>query len=80
MKAELLPLDLIDPGEWAEVADICGSPAWVGRMAEMGIRSGCKLQMLQQGQPCLLKVEGCRLSLRGECDCLILVRPLTLKK
>ena len=53
-----------------------GEPAWIGRMAELGIRSGCRLQVLQPGSPCLLSVGGCRLSLRGECACQVFVRPL----
>jgi ferrous iron transport protein A len=72
----LLPLELLGPGEWAEVHDVYGEPAWVGRMAELGIRNGCRLQVLQPGSPCLLAVGGCRLSLRGECACQVFVRPL----
>ena len=73
----LLPLELLGPGEWAEVHDVSGEPAWVGRMAELGIRNGCRLQVLQPGSPCLLSVDGCRLSVRGGCDvCQIFVRPL----
>jgi Fe2+ transport system protein FeoA len=45
-------------------------------MAELGVRSGCRLQMLQGGSPCLLRVEGCRLSLRGEASMQIFVRPV----
>jgi Fe2+ transport system protein FeoA len=73
----LLPLELLGPGEWAEVHDVTGEPAWVGRMAELGIRSGCRLQVLQPGSPCLLSVEGCRLSVRGDCVCQIFVRKTT---
>ena len=76
MNAELLPLELLGPGEWGEVEDVAGEPGWVCRMAELGIRHGCRLQVVQPGRPCLLQVEGCRLSLRGECDCQIFVRPV----
>jgi ferrous iron transport protein A len=72
----LLPLDLLQPGEWAEVAEVSGEPGWVCRLAEFGLRPGCRLQMLQGGCPCLLRVGGCRLSLRGECETQILVRPV----
>jgi Fe2+ transport system protein FeoA len=72
----LLPLDLLQSGEWADVAEVVGEPAWVGRMAELGVRRGCRLCMLQPGSPCLLQVGGCRLSLRGDCTVQILVRPL----
>ena len=73
----LLPLEMLQAGEWADVEDVSGEPEWVGRMAELGVRSGCRLQVLQPGSPCLLQVGGCRLCLRGECLMQILVRPLT---
>ena len=73
----LLPLELLGPGEWGEVQDVTGEPAWVGRLAELGIRSGSHVQVVQPGSPCLLNVGGCRLSLRGECACQVFVRPVT---
>jgi Fe2+ transport system protein FeoA len=66
---------MLRPGEWADVADVSGEPTWVGRMAEMGLRIGSRLRMLQSGCPCLFQLGGCRLSLRGECM-QILVRPV----
>jgi Fe2+ transport system protein FeoA len=72
----LLPLELLQTGEWADVADVSGEETWVCRMAELGVRAGCRLQMLRSGCPCLLQVGGCRLSLRGECALQILVRPV----
>jgi Fe2+ transport system protein FeoA len=72
----LLPLELLRPGEEAEVADVTGAPGWISRMAELGVRIGCRLRMLQGGCPCLFQVGGCRLCLRGEESMQILVRPL----
>lgn len=72
----LVPLELLGAGEWADVADVAGEPAWVGRMAELGVRAGCRLQVVQPGSPCLLQVGGCRLCLRGDCLMRILVRPV----
>jgi len=71
-----LPLDLLRPGEWADVTDIAGEETWVCRMAELGLRAGCRVQMLQSGTPCLLQVAGCKLCLRGCDSSQILVRPL----
>jgi Fe2+ transport system protein FeoA len=76
MQDTLLPLDLLRGGEWADVADVCGEPGWVCRLAELGVRIGCRLQVLQPGSPCLLQVGGCRLSLRGDGATQILVRPV----
>ena len=72
----LLPLDMLSAGERAEVADVSGDPSWVGRLAELGIRAGCKLQVLQPGSPCLLDISGCRLCIRGCDSSQILVRPV----
>ncbi len=73
----LLPLDMLSAGERAEVADVSGDPSWVGRLAELGIREGCKLQVLQPGSPCLLDISGCRLCIRGCDSSQILVRPVS---
>jgi Fe2+ transport system protein FeoA len=73
----LMPLDMLAAGEVAEVADVCGDSRWVGRLAELGIREGCRLQVLQPGSPCLLDISGCRLCLRGSDSSQILVRPVT---
>jgi ferrous iron transport protein A len=72
----ILPLDLLDSGTSAVVEDIQGEPHWVGRMAEIGIRQGCQLQVVRSGSPCLLQLQGCRLCLRGDDTTRILVRPV----
>jgi ferrous iron transport protein A len=74
----LLPLDSLRPGEWAEIADVTGEPKWVGRLAELGIRPGTLVKILQPGSPCLLEVDGCRLSLRLDFDLQIMVRPAAI--
>jgi Fe2+ transport system protein FeoA len=73
----LLPLDMLTAGETADVADVSGDPAWVGRLADLGIREGCRLQVVQPGSPCLLDIAGCRLCIRGCETSQILVRPVT---
>jgi ferrous iron transport protein A len=70
----LLPLECLRPGECAEVADVSGEVGWVCRLAELGVRVGCRLEMLRGGSPCLIRVGDSRLSLRGEWDTQILVR------
>lgn len=73
----ILPLDMLKAGETAEIAEVSGDSAWVGRLAEMGLREGCKLQVLQPGSPCLLKISDCRLCLRPADCSQILVRPVS---
>jgi len=72
----LLPLEYLRPGEWADVAEVIGEPGWVGRLAELGLRTSCRLLLLQPGWPCLLQIGGSRLSLRDEEGIRILVRPV----
>ncbi|MBM3994065.1 MAG: ferrous iron transport protein A [Planctomycetes bacterium] len=72
----MLPLELLNTGDWADVADVAGEPAWVNRLAELGVRIGCRLHVLQAGSPCLLQVGESRLSLRGDWATQILVRPI----
>lgn len=72
----LMPLDMLRAGEVAEVEEVSGQDSWVCRLAELGIRQGCRLRVVQPGSPCLLDVGGCKLCLRpGECS-QILVRPV----
>jgi Fe2+ transport system protein FeoA len=71
-----MPLELLNTGDWADVADVTGEPGWVSRLAEMGVRIGSRLRVLQAGSPCLLLIGESRLSLRGDWAMQILVRPV----
>jgi ferrous iron transport protein A len=73
-----MPLEHLHAGEWADVADVTGEAGWVTRLAEMGVRIGCRLLVLQPGSPCLLQIGESRLSLRGDLATQILVRPVVL--
>jgi ferrous iron transport protein A len=75
---ELHPVETLCSGAWADVAEVHGETSWVGRLAELGVRAGSRLQVLQAGSPCLLQVGGSRLSLRPESALQILVRPVVL--
>ncbi len=75
-RQSLLPIEMLRPGEWADVADVGGDPTWVCRMAELGLQTGCRVQMLQSGTPCLLQVGGCKLCLRSDDSAQILVQPV----
>jgi Fe2+ transport system protein FeoA len=73
-----LPLEFLRAGEWADVAEITGEPSWIGRMAELGLRAGCRVQVVQGGTPCLVQINGTRLCLRGTQAMHILVHPVAL--
>lgn len=72
----LLPLELLNPGEWADIAEVCGEPAWVHRLAELGIRAGCRVCVLQAGSPCLLQIGGVRVCIRSDLATQILAQPV----
>lgn len=72
----MLPLELLDAGDYAEVTEVAGSPDWICRLAELGLRAGSRLKVLQAGRPCLLQVGGALLSIRGEFAAQILVSPV----
>jgi Fe2+ transport system protein FeoA len=76
--SNVLPIELLSSGDWADVEEVQGETSWVTRLAELGVRVGSRLKVLQPGSPCLLEVGGSRLSLRAELAMQILVRPITL--
>ena len=72
----LMPVELLNAGEWAEVVEISGEAHCVNRLAEMGVHAGSRVRVLQPGAPCILQVGGARLSLRPDCHLQLLVRPV----
>ena len=72
----LLPLDCLRAGECADVVDVNGETTWVCRMAELGLRPGSRVQMLQEGSTCLLQVDGCKLCVRSDASSQIMVKPV----
>jgi Fe2+ transport system protein FeoA len=81
MSDAILPLELLQRGDWADVAEVQGEPAWVGRLAELGLRIGIRVRVLQAGSPCLIQVNGngSRLCLRSEQAMQILVKPVPIE-
>jgi Fe2+ transport system protein FeoA len=65
MSFAVIPLPLLRSHEAGVIRDIAGSDADVTRLAEMGLRVGTVVRMVQPGQPCLIAVEGRRLTFRG---------------
>lgn len=60
----VLPLDLLKSDEEASIVELNGEPSLVHRLAEMGLRVGALVRMVKPGAPCLLALDGKRLSLR----------------
>jgi Fe2+ transport system protein FeoA len=73
--AELLPLELLQMGQEAHIADVCGDPHRIHQLAELGLRQGCAVRMVQSGQTSFLIVDGRRLSIRLSGNVSVFVRP-----
>lgn len=59
-----VPLDMLRPDDQGVIVEMCGNPMHVKRLQEVGIRVGCCVRMVCQGSPCMVCIEGRRLSLR----------------
>lgn len=60
----LLPLNVLKASEEAHIAELHGDEQQIHRLAEMGLNVGAAVRMVRPGSPCLLAVEGKRLSIR----------------
>ena len=69
----VVPLDLLKANEEASVVDLVGNQTQVHRLAEMGLCVGATVRMIRPGSPCLLALDGKRLSVRLNADADVLV-------
>lgn len=69
----VLPIDLLRANEQASVVELVGNDCEVHRLAEMGLRVGVSIRMVRPGAPCLLALDGKRLSIRLASDVDVLV-------
>jgi ferrous iron transport protein A len=71
---ELIPLTFLRRGQVAEIGQLIGPPERVGRLEELGLRAGARLEMVQCGAPCIIRVGGSTLCFRGNETSRVLVR------
>ena len=71
----VIPIHQLRRGETAEVAQVVGAPDQVRRLAELGVRSGEPLEMIQAGSPCIIRVGGATLCFRDEKQLQVIVSP-----
>ena len=68
----ILSLNRLRRGETAEIFEVTGSARDVQRLHEMGICLGCKVEVVQQGCPCIVRLRGAKYCLRGDdCQCVL---------
>jgi ferrous iron transport protein A len=61
---ETLPLQLLPAGQGGEIHQLIGPAERVHRLHEIGLRVGQRIEMLQAGSPCIIKLDGTRLAFR----------------
>ncbi len=69
-----IPLCLAPAGQTAHVAQLLGQAEDVHRLEEMGLREGARLEIVQSGTPCIIRLEGHKLCFRDSEGFRILVR------
>ena len=70
---ELIPLDMLGPGQGGRVFEVLGAPHAVHRLEELGLGIGSAVRVLRQGPPSLLALGGQRLCFRPEPGITVLV-------
>lgn len=59
-----MPLDQTPPGQSATIVRLSGCPTHVRRLEEIGLRRGTTVQVVRNGRPCIVRVNGNRLCIR----------------
>jgi len=70
---QIVPIQLLNPGETGCIMDVAGDSHLVRRLDEMGLRAGVEVRMVQPGRPCIVAFDHQRLSFRGEDDAVVMV-------
>jgi Fe2+ transport system protein FeoA len=75
VSSEPILLGFLGAGCTAVVDSVLGISAHAQRLREMGLRDGARVQMIQPGNPCLIRLGDQRLGFRGADLMSVLVRP-----
>jgi len=73
MMQQIVPLEVLAPGEGGRIRDVDGDRCLVARLAEMGLRRGVEVHMIASGSPCIIAFDNHRMSFRAEEDAVVLV-------
>ena len=61
----IVPLGHLSTGQCATLFDVIGRPDHVQRMKELGFSSGASVEMVRSGSPCIVRLAGQTLCIRG---------------
>lgn len=65
MPEDLIPLQLLREGDHARIVEIVGAADQVQRIQELGFQRGAELVMVKHGSPCIVRLGGQSLCVRG---------------
>jgi ferrous iron transport protein A len=70
-----VPLKHLPAGQSACIRSVTGHPDHVHRLEELGLRSGTKIEMFRQGNPCIVRLACSKVCLRTDDLLHVLVEP-----
>ena len=72
---DLIPLSLLSAGEFAQIHAVAGHPEQTRRLRELGFQEGARVEMIQSGSPCIVRLDNSKLCFR-DCELSrVMVRP-----
>lgn len=69
-----VPVSCLRRGEKSRITQLIGRHDSCHRLREMGLRPGTEVEMIQSGEPCIVRVGGTRLCFRAGDECGVLVQ------
>jgi len=70
----LLPLNVLTTGQTGRVHEVSGNAQVVHRLAELGMRSGARLEIVQHGSPCIIRLNDSKYCFRDANSLNVLVQ------
>jgi Fe2+ transport system protein FeoA len=60
-----IPLNRLADGQRGVITEVVGRSEHVQRLKELGLRRGVELEMIRAGSPCMVRLQGHTLCIRG---------------
>jgi len=71
-----ISLQHLTAGQTGFIRRILGWPDDVHRLEEIGLRQGARVEMFRPGNPCIVRLAGCKVCLRADDPLQVLVEPI----
>jgi ferrous iron transport protein A len=65
MRRQHMPLNRMTDGQRAVIEEVVGRADQVQRLKELGLHDGVELEMVRSGSPCMVRLQGHTLCIRG---------------